>query len=142
MTLLEMVRGYQELLQEKEELALQTKENNAAIEAQKEKIAQQMIDDDCPKISTMGYSFSLTPKTIYSKKSAEAIAEAGTDFFDVLREEGMGDIITETVNARTLQSTIKSYVEENGELSEALATVINTYDTFDITRRRDRKVGI
>ena len=62
MTLLDMVRDYQTLLERKDTLALQTKENNAAIEAAKAKIAQQMLDDDCPRISTGGYSFTLTPK--------------------------------------------------------------------------------
>lgn len=54
MTLLDMVRNYQGLLERKEALAEETKENNAAIEAAKEKISQQMVDDDCPSISTGG----------------------------------------------------------------------------------------
>lgn len=142
MTLIEMVRDYQELLSEKESLAAQTKANNAAIEAAKEKIAQQMVDDDCPRISAGGYSYSLTPKTAYSKRSDEELAETGADFFGVLREEGLGDIIVETVNARTLQSTMKAFVEENGELTEALETVIKTYDFNDITRRKETKKGV
>ena len=111
MTLLDMVRNYQGLLERKEPLAEETKENNAAIEAAKEKISQQMVDDDCPSISTGGYKFSLQAKTIYSKKSEADIAQTGTTFFDVLREEGLGDIIVEQVNTRTLQSTLKDYVE-------------------------------
>lgn len=137
MTLLDMVRDYQTLLDRKDELAEETKENNALIEDAKAKISQQMIDDDCPSISTGGFKFTLTPKTIYSKRSEAEMANNGVVFFDTLREEGLGDIIVETVNTRTLQSAIKSYVEENGELSEDLAKVINTYDTYDITRRRE-----
>lgn len=142
MTLLDMVRKYQNLLEEKDRLADLTKENNAAIEAAKAEIAQQMVDDDCPRISRGGYSFILTPKTSYSKRSEAELAEAGVDFFSTLREEGLGDLIVETVNARTLQSTMKAYVEENGELSEALDRVIKTYDYNDITRRKEsRKIG-
>ena len=142
MTLLDMVRQYQELLVEKDRLADLTKENNAAIEAAKAEIAQQMVDDDCPRISCGGFSFSLTPKTSYSKRSEEELAEAGVDFFGVLREEGLGDLIVETVNARTLQSAMKAYVDENGELSEGLEAVIKTYDYNDITRRKEtRKIG-
>ena len=77
MTLLDMVRNYQGLLERKEALAEETKENNAAIEAAKEKISQQMVDDDCPSISTGGYKFSLQAKTIYSKKSEADIAQTG-----------------------------------------------------------------
>lgn len=141
MTLLDMVRQYQELLVEKDRLADLTKENNAAIEAAKAEIAQQMVDDDCPRISTGGYTFSLTPKTSYSKRSEAELAEAGADFFGVLREEGLGDLIVETVNARTLQSAMKAYVDENGELSEGLEAVIKTYDYNDITRRKESKKG-
>lgn len=141
MTLLEMVRNYQALLEEKDRLAECTKDNNAAIEAAKNEIAQQMIDDDCPRISSGGYSFSLTQKTSYSKKSEADLAEAGVDFFEVLREEGLGDIIKETVAAQTLQSTIKAFVEEHGELSEALSQIIREYEFNDITRRKESKKG-
>ncbi len=141
MELLEMLGNYQALLENKEALAQQTKENNAAIEAAKEQIAQQMIDDDCPKISTRGYSFSLQEKTIYSKRSEADMAADGVDFFVTLREEGLGDIIRETVPAQTLGSALKAYVEEHGELSEALGKVINTYETFDIYRRKETKKG-
>lgn len=141
MTLLEMVRNYQNLLEEKENLANCTKANNAAIEAAKAEIAQQMIDDDCPRISSGGYSFSLTQKTSYSKKSEADIAEAGVNFFEVLREEGLGDIIKETVAPQTLQSTIKAYVEEHGELSEGLEQIIREYEFNDITRRKETKRG-
>lgn len=141
MTLLEMVRNYQVLLEEKDRLAECTKANNAAIEAAKSEIAQQMIDDDCPRISTSGYSFSLTPKTSFSKKSEADLAEAGVDFFEVLREEGLGDIIKETVAPQTLQSTIKAFVEEHGELSEPLSQIIREYEYNDITRRKETKKG-
>ena len=139
MTLLDMIRDYQGLLDKKDALAAATKENNLAIEAAKEKIAAQMIDDDCPRISCGGYSFSLSEKTVYSKKSDAEIQAAGLDFFTALREEGLGDLIVERVDPRTLQSAMKNYVEENGALSEGLAQVIKTYDTTDITRRKDTK---
>ncbi len=137
MQLLDMVRSYQELLDKKEALAEETKENNKAIEQAKEEIAQQMIDDDCPRISSGGYSFSLSEKVIYSKRSEASLAEAGLNFLDILREEGMGHLIQETVNSRTLQSAMKDFVEENGELTEGLDSIISSYETYDITRRKE-----
>ena len=68
MVLLEMVKAYQALLETKDALAEQTKANNAAIEAAKAEIAQQMVDDDCPSISTGGYKFTLQAKTSYTKR--------------------------------------------------------------------------
>ena len=139
MDLLEMVKHYQSLLETKDDLAEQTKANNAAIEAAKAEIAQQMVDDECPRISTGGYCFSLTAKTSYTKRSDAELAESGLDFLDTLREEGLGDIIVEKVDPRTLQSTIKDYVEEHGELSEGLEGIIRTFDYNDITRRKEKR---
>ena len=137
MALIDMVKDYQALLERKDDLAAQTKENNAAIEAAKAQIAQQMVDDDCPSIATGGYRFTLQEKTIYSKRSEEDLAAEGVDFLGTLREEGLGDIIVERVDSRTLQATMKGYVEEHGELSEELAKVITVYETYDIGRRRE-----
>ena len=139
MDLLEMVKHYQSLLETKDDLAEQTKANNAAIEAAKAEIAQQMVDDECPRISTGGYCFSLTAKTSYTKRSDAELAESALDFLDTLREEGLGDIIVEKVDPRTLQSTVKAYVEEHGELSEGLEGIIRTFDYNDITRRKEKK---
>lgn len=139
MTLLEMVKDYQSLLETKEDLAEQTKANTAAIEAAKASITQQMIDDDCPRISTGGYTFFLQAKTSYSKRPEDELAESGADFLEILREEGLGDIIVETVNARTLQSTISAYVKEHGELSVALDSVIKSYEYNDVTRRKETR---
>lgn len=137
MALIDMIKNYQALLDRKDDLSEQTKANNAAIEAAKAEITQQMVDEDIPRISTGGYCFTLTAKTSYTKRSEEELAEGGLDFLDVLREEGLGDIIVEKVDPRTLQSTIKDYVEEHGELSEALDSVIRSYEYNDITRRKE-----
>ena len=139
MKLLEMLKGYQALLEKKDDLAEQTKANNAAIEAAKAEITQQMIDDECPRISTGGYCFSLTAKTSYTKRSDAELAESGLDFLDTLREEGLGDIIVEKVDPRTIQSTVKAYIEEHGDLSEGLEAIIRSYDYNDITRRKEKR---
>ena len=139
MDLLEMVKHYQGLLETKDDLAERTKANNAAIEAAKAEIAQQMVDDECPRISTGGYCFSLTAKTSYTKRSDAELAESGLNFLEALREEGLGDIIVEKVDPRTLQSTVKAYVDEHGELSEGLEGIIRTFDYNDITRRKEKR---
>ena len=137
MELYKLIDEYKELLDRKEELADQTKMNNAAIEEMKQKITQEMINNESPVISRNGFRYSLQEKTMYSKKAEETLMEEGLDFFDVLRNEGLGDLIVETVNARTLSSSMKAYVEENGELSEDLARCINVYETYDIQKRKE-----
>jgi len=136
MALIDMVNSYQELLEKKESLAEETKNNNAKIEALKQDIAQQMIDDDCPRIAAGDYMFSLQIKSKYSKRSEEYLAANGLDFFEVLREQGFADLIKETVNAGSLQSAMNALVEENGELPVELAEVISQFDQTDILRRK------
>lgn len=131
-----LLQEYQALLELKDELAERTKRNNQEIENMKQAIAQQMVDDDTPQMQVGDYVFSLSDTTMYSKKSEAHLASAGLDFFEVLREQGLGDLIKETVNARTLQSTIRALVEEQGELPEELADVINVYEALDIKRRK------
>lgn len=114
MALIDMVNDYQKLLEKKESLAEETKDNNAKIEALKQEIAQQMIDDDCPRIAAGDYMFSLQIKSKYSKRSEEYLA----------------------VNAGSLQSAMNALVEENGELPEELAEVISQFDQTDILRRK------
>ena len=136
MAMVDMVNEYQELLVKKESLEKAVEENNELIKAKKQEIVQQMIDDDCPRISVGEYMFSLQVKNQFSKK-AEAYLEAqGLNFFDVLREQGLGDLIKETVNQRSLQSAMKELVEQNGELPAELAEVISQYDQTDILRRK------
>lgn len=124
-------------LDRKDELKEKTKENNKEIEELKQEIAQQMIDAECPSISRNGFRYSLQEKTCYSKKSEEALAEVGIDFHSVLRAAGFGELIVETVNARSLQSSLANYVEEHEELPEILAPAINTYEMLDIIKRKE-----
>ena len=74
MALIDMIKNYQALLDRKDDLSEQTKANNAAIEAAKAEITQQMVDEDIPRISTGGYCFSLTAKTSYAKRSEAELA--------------------------------------------------------------------
>ena len=138
-TLTEMVKDLRGLLDEKDRLDAEAKKNKAEIEAKKQEIAQQMIDDECPRISTGGYCFSLTAKTSYTKRSDAELAESGLDFLDTLREEGFGHLIKETVNARTLQGAMAAFVEEHGELTDGLLTIIKPFDYNDVYSRKETK---
>lgn len=139
MTTTEIAAELIRLRARKDELEAAAKENNKAIEEIKKKLADSMLDDDMPDFSHGGFTFRLADKTSYTKKSDEAIAEAGITYFDALREAGLGDIIVETVNARTLQSAVSAFVEENGDLTEDLAKVIRKYEYIDVTVRKAPK---
>ena len=54
-----------------------------------------------------------------------------------LRSAGFGDLIVETVNQRSLQSSLANYVDEHDALPEQLAPAINVYEMFDIQKRKE-----
>ena len=139
MALIDLIANYQTLLATKEALAEQTKANNKAIEDMKQQIADQMIDDEVTSIGYAGYNFSLQTKTVYSKKSEADLQAAGIDFFGLLRDNGLGDLIVERVDPRTLSASLKQIVEADGKLPEELSEAINVYETNDIGRRKQAK---
>lgn len=139
MALIDLIASYQTLLATKEALAEQTKANNKAIEDMKQQIADQMIDDEVTSIGYAGYNFSLQTKTVYSKKSEADLQAAGIDFFGLLRDNGLGDLIVERVDPRTLSASLKQIVEAEGDLPEDLSEAINVYETNDIGRRKQAK---
>ena len=124
-TLDDKVRVYKELLDKKDELAEQTKENNKKLDELEQEIAQQMVDEEKPDTTVDGFKYSLQEKTIYSKIGEDKLMEKGLDFFEVLREEGFGDLIVERVDSRTLNSAMNNLVEETGELPEGLAECLS-----------------
>ena len=137
MTLTEMLAQYEVLLDKKDQLAQDTKDNNAAIDKLKAEIAETMIDEDIPSQGYGDYVYSLQDKIKYSKRGEAELQEKGLDFFEVLREQGFGDIIKETVNANTLQSTMKAVADENdGELPPELDEIVSSYEMTDISRRK------
>ena len=95
-----------------------------------------MIDEDKPDTTVDGYKYSLKQETVYSKLGEDKLMERGIDFFELLREQGIGDIIVEKVDPRTLNSTCKGIVEEQGELPEELAEALNVYEKLGISRRK------
>lgn len=133
MDIFTMIDEYKGLLDRKDLLAEQTKANNAAIEEARNALAQAMIDQEAPKISRNGFLYSLQDKTKYSKKACDE-----EEFFTVLEENGLGDIIKRTVNAQTLQGAMAAAAEENdGELPEEFADYINVYQYYDVQKRRE-----
>lgn len=137
MKLTEMLGQYEELLDKKDTLDKETKDNNAAIDKLKAQIAEMMIDEDIPSQGYGDYVYSLQDKVKYSKRGDAQLMEKGLDFFEVLREQGLGDLIKETVNPRSLQSAMKEIADKNdGELPPELDEVVSSYEMTDIARRK------
>ena len=143
MKLTEMLAQYEVLLDKKDQLAQDTRDNNAAIDKLKAEIAETMIDEDIPSQGYGDYVYSLQDKIKYSKRGEAELQEKGLDFFEVLREQGFGDIIKETVNANTLQSTMKAVADENdGELPPELDDIVSSYEMTDISRSKSNNKAL
>lgn len=132
-TVFSLIDRYKELLDRKEALADQTKENNKLIEEIREQLAQRMMEEEVTKVSRGGFSYSLSEKTKYSKK-----ADMEEELFEALRMNGLGDIIVPTVAPQTLQAAMKNLAEENGdELPEEFAEILNVYSYLDVSKRKE-----
>lgn len=134
--LTEKIKEYQKAIDAASELDNQLKEVKKIKADLEAEICKIMIDEEIPSIAIDGFNYSLQQKNEYSKKSEEDLYAAGIVFLDVLRDEGLGDLIKEVVDARTLSSTIRSMVEETGEIPLGLQDCINVYERLSISRRK------
>lgn len=132
MDLFDKLDKYNELLSKKEELAALTTENNKAIELARTELTNAMIDAEVDKLSRHGFNFTLGEKVQYSK-----VGGVDEELMEALRDDGLGDIIKETVNPKTLQATMRELAEQNGgELPEQYREMIREYRYFDVGRRK------
>lgn len=134
MTLMEQLDEYRSLLDQKEQLAQTVKANNLAIEAARDALADSMLESETPQIIRGGYSYTLTPKTKYSKAAGKE-----SELMEALRSAGLGDLIKESVNAQSLQGAMSELAEENDdELPEEFEGLVNVFTFNDITRRKSK----
>lgn len=133
MDIVTMIDQYKELLDIKDQLADQTKENNKKLQEARDALAKAMIDAEMPKVSRNGFLYSLQDKTKYNKKACD-----DEEFFSVLEENGLGDLIKRTIDARTLSSAMAAAAEENdGILPEEYEDYISVYQFYDIAKRKE-----
>ena len=76
--------------------------------------------------------FCLTTKT-----RASARAGQKDELFAALRDEGYGDMITETVNANSLSSFVKEQIAENGDaLPDWLDGLVSVFEKTTVGVRK------
>lgn len=136
--ILTLIDRFKEALDKKEELAEQTKQNNADVTECRDRLAQAMLDAELDQVGRHGINWKLKPTTKYSKKSG-----MDDELFEVLRQNGLGDLIKETVNAQTLQGAMSELAKENDdELPEDFTEVISVYEYMDVSHRKATNVKI
>ena len=98
----------------------------------KNALIDAMLEEETTSIGRNGKKFSLVEKTKYSKR-----AGCEAELFELLRSQGMEDIITETVNANTLNATMNDIASDHdGTLPEVWDGCINSYAYTDISMRK------
>lgn len=143
-TLAGQIEALRALKERKQDLAEAVKENNALIERQETQVISALLDMadeaglDDPSAFTVevnGRRYGVSTKTFYSIRAADRETA-----FPLLRSLGLGDLIVERVDDRTLTRALAEASEANGGLlPEAyMALPLSSYEKTAIT---DRKVA-
>jgi len=133
--MLELADKFKALRAVKDDLAEQTKANNAAIEQCERELSDLMVQEEIQSFRRAGTLFYLNSTTY-----ASAIAGRKADLYDALREQGHGDLVVETVNAQTLSSFVRERLAENGDaLPDWLEGKVNTYEKVSVGLRKSGK---
>ena len=123
-----------ELKERKAELADTVKENNSEIEQAEIQLSQLMVSTETQSFQRAGTLFYLTTKTY-----ASANKEQKDDLFDVLREEGYGSLIAETINANSLSAFVKEQMADNDDiLPDWLEGKVNVFDKVTVGIRKSK----
>ncbi len=118
----------------KKELEAEEKENNALIEELNRELSDQMTEAQVPNFSRNGAVFYLRNDIYASPRDGDREA-----LFAALRANGYGDLVTETVNARTLNAFAREQMEASeGELPEWLDRVVSAYEKTTVGVRKEK----
>jgi len=134
-TMLALADRLKALRAAKDDLAEQTKANNAEIERTERELSDLMAQEEIQSFKRAGTLFYLTSHTY-----ASPVAGRKADLYDALRAQGHGDIIVETVNAQTLSSFVRERIAENEDRLPAwLEGVVNTHEKVSVGLRKSGK---
>lgn len=124
------------LKEDKARLEERLKKLNGFIDEVDYKLSEAMAEADTRNFTRGDKLFYLTCKT-----RASAVGERKDALFDALRENGFGDLVTETVNANSLSSFVKEQMEEsdNDTLPEWLDGLVNVYEKASVGVRKSTK---
>ena len=116
----------------KSKLEEQTKAVNAEIDRLDLALSDAMAEAELDKFTHCGSTFYLK-----SRLFASPMAGKKEDLYAVLKENGFGSLVTESVNANTLSSFVREQKAENGdELPEWLDGFINTFEKVSVGIRK------
>jgi len=116
----------------KDELEAELKQVNMDIDNADWHLSNLMAETETQNFTRAGTMFCLTTKT-----RASARAGQKDELFAALRDEGYGDMITETVNANSLSSFVKEQIAENGDaLPDWLDGLVSVFEKTTVGVRK------
>ena len=116
----------------KDELEVELKQVNMDIDNADWHLSNLMAETETQNFTRAGTMFCLTTKT-----RASARAGQKDELFAALRDEGYGDMITETVNANSLSSFVKEQIAENGDaLPDWLDGLVSVFEKTTVGVRK------
>ena len=108
------------------------KDVTARIEETDLQLSDAMADAECDRFSRNGNTFYLNTRLFASPMSG-----CKDNMIFALKNNGYGEIVTETVNANTLSSFVKEQMANNfDEVPAWLAEVVNTFEKTSVGIRK------
>lgn len=121
-----------ELKERKKDLEAEAKTITAEIDRLDLELSDAMAEAECERFSRNGNTFYLNTR-LY----ASPVAGRKDDMIFALKDNGYGDIVTETVNANTLASFVKEQKTLNAdEVPAWLADVVNIHEKVSVGIRK------
>lgn len=136
----ELIDQYEEIRERKERLA---KEKAAAEEEYKQiqiDLAAAITEIGEDSATNEGFVYSPKVQGKYSFRAQEDLEAEGLDKIAVLKENGFGEIVKETVDWRKLNSTMREVAESDDGIPEDVLGILNVYDEIIVSRtKKDTK---
>jgi len=128
----ELADRYKELKEEKDALQGKLKELNKQLEKTNDELTAEMVDNELQNFQRGDRTFYLQ-----TKLHAHDLKDKRDQLYEVLRKEGYGDLIKETVNPKTLESFVREQIEENeGDLPEWIREYVSVYEKDVVGMRK------
>jgi len=125
---------HKELSDKAKALEDELKEVKAQLEESHKAFFDAMVEEGAQMCNFDGYTFSLNPKPC-----ASVPVEDREEFFQVLAEHGLGELVKPTLNQQTLNAEVKRQMEANdGELPDWMQPYVQVYIKRTVSMRKAR----
>ena len=116
---------------QKKEIEEALKEINELIAQTEEQLVAAMVEEEMQNFTRNGKQFILTNRTYANAKAGMMPAVC-----EWMKDNGLADMVKESVHPQTLQAWVKEQIEEAGALPEELSELVNVYEKSGISIRK------